>query len=292
MFDTHCHLNFKAFDGIVDNVIADAKKAGVTHTVVPGTDIESSKKAVEIASHHEGIYAAVGIHPHHVFDMVKLKASHFVPTLSVGTSRDKQNDDLKAKVREIESLLDNERVVAVGEIGLDRHSYQKTKYREYRVGEEFISLQKEFFVKQLELAKKYNKSVIIHSRETTTDILQLTNDNWDEWFAGHTVFHCCEPNEDMLDFAIKHHIYIGVDGDITYSPKKVEFIKKVPVEILVLETDAPFLLPEPLKSQKIYPNKPENLKIIAEFIAKIRGEATADLIQTTTENAMKLFGLT
>ncbi|OGK19948.1 hypothetical protein A3C23_04580 [Candidatus Roizmanbacteria bacterium RIFCSPHIGHO2_02_FULL_37_13b] len=286
MFDTHCHLNFKAFDGIVNTVISAARAVGVNNIVIPGTDVVSSKKALLIAEKYDNIYAAVGIHPHHVFDMVKLKT---------------QSSNLK-ELDEIESLLRNDKVVAVGEVGLDRHIYQKTKYNEYQVNEDFMKLQEQFLIVQLKLAYEFKKSVIIHNREAKDDLLQLMTENWDPYFEGKIVFHCCEPDDILLDFAIKHNIYIGVDGDVTYSPKKAAFVKKIPSELLVLETDSPFLLPrlpapeaagnggqaEPLR----FPNIPKNLNIIAEFVAKSRGESVENLQRQTTENAKKLFNLT
>ena len=160
MFDTHCHLNFQAFEGRVDRIIDEARKAGVTKIVVPGTDLETSKKAVEIAQKFAGVYAAVGIHPHHVY---KLK---------VKNKKLKVEEDLK----EIEKLLTNNKAVAVGEVGLDRHYYNKTKYADYQIDESFIELQKEFFLEQIKLANKYKKTLIIHNRKAKKDMLKILTD--------------------------------------------------------------------------------------------------------------------
>ena len=103
------------------------------------------------------------------------------------------------------------------------------------------------------------------------------------------VFHCCEADERLLEFAIKHNIYIGVDGDVTFSKSKQEFIRKVPLELLVLETDSPFLLPEPLRSQKLYPNKPSNLPIIVEIVAKLLKIDMEEITDITSSNAINLF---
>ena len=198
-------------------------------------------------------------------------------------------------------MLVEEKVIAIGEIGLDRHIYQKTKYENYNVNEEFMNLQKEFFVAQLKLAKKYQKSVIIHNREAKQDLLPLLNENWDSFFEGRMVFHCCEPDGELLDFAIQRGILIGVDGDVTYRTDKQEFVKKAPPEMLVLETDSPFLTPrlpvlevacpgnqaKPLK----FPNKPENLPLIARFVARLKGKHVESIVEATTQNAKKLFNL-
>ncbi len=283
MFDTHCHLNFKAFDGKVKELIEDAKAAGVSYIVVPGTDLETSKRAVEIAnspsvipSEVEGsIFAAVGIHPHHVYEF-RIK-----------------NLELRMKeyVKEIESLLKNKKVVAIGEVGVDRHYYNRTKYQEYKIDETFIELQKELLKDQIKLAIKYNLSLILHNRKAKKDMLHVLNDVWDGKLEGRSVFHCCEPDEELLEFAKQHKIYLGVDGDVTYRKDKQEFIKKVPLEMLVLETDSPFLLPEPLRSYKKFPNKPENLKIIAECIAKLKALPLQGFMDTVSENSMRLFNI-
>jgi len=281
MFDTHCHLNFSAFDGILEKVISEAKNEGVEKFVVPGTDVETSKKAVEISKKYEEIFAAVGIHPHHVFKIKNEKIKN-------------KNDNEKLKItkmiKAIENLLIEPKVVAVGEIGLDRHIYQKTKYEDYKIDEEFIALQKEVFLTQLNLAKKYKKAVIIHNREAKDDLLKILNTYY-LILDTPMVFHCCEPDFDLLNFAKKNHIYIGVDGDVTYDPKKQAFVKKIPLSLLVLETDSPFLTPTPLRNdQKTkFPNTPKNLILVAQKVAEIKGEKVEKIIKLTKENGKRLF---
>lgn len=284
--DTHCHLNFSRFKKKVDEVIAAARSAGVIHIVIPGTDVMSSQKAVEIARRNEGIYAAVGIHPHHALSPV-------IPRSSA-----QQNDEGSCSqdfsVAQIEKLLRNDKngvIVAVGEIGLDRHTYKQTKYENYHVNEAFIDAQKKLFETQFRLAKKYKKSIIIHNREAKDDILLLIENNWSDELKNRAVFHCCEPDLELLDFAQEHGIFIGVDGDITYWKEKTQFIKKVPLEMLVLETDAPFLLPEPLRSEKKYPNVPANIPLIAQFVSEVKGVSLEKLSEQTTANAHTLFNL-
>ncbi|MCR4276705.1 MAG: TatD family hydrolase [Candidatus Roizmanbacteria bacterium] len=275
-FDTHCHFNFEAFDKTVDDVIERAKKVGVDHILIPGTDVPTSKKAVQIAEKHKGIYAAVGIHPHHVFEIyskVKAQSQNFLAPVGI-------HSDLN----QIEQLLSHPKVVAIGEVGIDRHIYQKTKYPDYKIGEEFVRLQKEVLKKQIDLVVKYDKSLILHNREAKADMFDVLNKTWNKKLEGRSVFHCCEPDHELLEFAKDHKMFIGVDGDITYYKEKQQFIKLVPLEMLVLETDSPYLSPF-----KKFPNEPKNIPLIAEFVAKLKGISVDEVAEITTENAQILF---
>lgn len=283
MFDTHCHLNFKAFEKKVEAVITAAQNAGVDYFVVPGTDIRTSKKAIEIAKKFDGVYAAVGVHPHHLF-CLKVKS---------------QKLKVEKEIEKIKKLLTYPKVVAVGEIGLDRHYYQKTKYKNYHIDEKFIKLQRYFFIEQLKLAKKYKKSVIVHNRGAKENLLKILSNIKYLISNLKIVFHCCEPDDDLLDFAKKHQIFIGVDGDVTYDVVKQDFVKKIPLEFLVLETDSPFLKPvvpslirsEKDGTEKKFPNEPKNLLLIGEFIAKLKRIPFNQLAVKTTLNAKRLFGI-
>ncbi len=276
MFDTHCHLNFSRFKKNLDEVIVSAKTAGIVGIVIPGTDIESSKKAIEIAEKYDWIYAAVGIHPHHAY----------TPEV------EERSGITSGVIRELEKLLSHPRVVAVGEVGMDRHEYKSTKYKTYKISKEFVDLQKQLFELQIDLAIKYKKSLILHNREAKKDVLPIVKKKWDRFLEGRTVFHCCEPDLELLQFAMSHKMYIGVDGDVTYWKEKQEFIKEVPIQMLVLETDSPFLLPEPLRTLKKFPNEPKNIPLIAKCIANLMQKDIEEIIKQTTENARKLFSLT
>lgn len=263
LFDTHCHLNFSAFEGRVDEVIKRANEVGVNLIMVPGTDVETSKKAVEVAS-RDNVFAAVGIHPHHIFGYLTHDAS--------------QND-----LKKVEKLLPNPKVLAIGEVGLDRHIYKKTKYQDYTVEQKFIDLQKEVLQKQIKLAIDYKKSVIFHNREAKKDFLGVVNEFADR-LLGRAVFHCCEPDQELLDYAQSHKFFIGIDGDIGYRKDKQEFVKQVPLDMLVLETDSPFLSPD-----RKFPNEPKNISFIADFISNILEVSKEELAKTTTNNARRLF---
>lgn len=280
MFDTHCHLNFKAYGKNREEIIRKTRESGVSHVVVPGTNVDTSQAAVLLADTHEGIYASVGIHPHHVFELyIRLcKGGSFA-------------DVVDAEIEKIRRLVSSPKVVAVGELGLDRHMYVKTKYEEYHVTDDFVGVQKEVMIRQIYIALEHDKSVIIHNREASLDLLKVMEEVWDEKLRGRAVFHCCEPNDELLNYAVRHGIYIGVDGDITYDNRKKSFIQSVPEELLVLETDGPYLLPEPLRSQKAYPNAPYNLEIIAETVARWRSSSVESIKKRTAENGKRLFGL-
>lgn len=283
MFDTHCHLNFKAFTGRVDKVIQEAKKAGVKYFVVPGTDVETSKQAVKLAEKYPGVYAAVGIHPHHIYNY-QSQISNVKCQICIS--------NLKDDLITIEKLLKSPKVIAVGEVGLDKHYYQKTKYQKYQVASDFIGTQKFALIEQIKLAKKFKKSLIIHNRQAVGETLTILNDVWDDSLTGYCVFHCCEASNELLQFALTRRIYLGVDGDVTYDKKKQEFAKQIPLDLLVLETDSPFLTPEPLRSrQKQLTNEPKNLLLIAEYIAKIREIPRDSVIFKTKKNSLKLFRL-
>ena len=279
MFDTHCHLNFSAFKKTLDEVLLRAHKAGIQQIVIPGTDIKSSQKAVEIASKHDGIYAAVGIHPHHVYDL-KLA-----------------NDEARItqELTQIEDLLSHTKVVAVGEVGVDRYIYTQTKYKEYTDDDSFVELQKKILSQQITLAVKHDKSLIIHNRIAKADLFEVLKNTWDTKLERRSVLHCCEPDHELLNFAKEHRMFLGIDGDLTYSKEKQEFIKTMGAEEFlaryVLETDSPFLLPEPLRTQKQYPNKPENIRVIVDCLADILKISSEEIQKRTMENAKQLFHL-
>jgi len=218
MFDTHCHLNFDFFDNKLKDVISSAREVGVERFVIPGTDIESSKKAIKIAGHYKNVYAAIGIHP--TEDLEKKGVSKIIEQLR-------------------EMVEDSKKIVAIGEVGLDYYRFKSP-----------ASKQIEFLKEQIKLAKKLGLSVIFHNRVATKDFLKTVDLMWDSSLKNKIVFHACSADKTILDFAKKKGVYIGVDGDVTYDDQKASFIKKVPLDMLVLETDSPFLTPRPVRNGK------------------------------------------
>lgn len=273
LIDTHAHLQFKAFEEKTDEVIKSAQEAGVEKILVVGTNLETSKKSIELAQKNPGLYASIGLHPHHAFGI--------------------QNSEFKIQnfLQKLEELITNSKVVAVGETGLDRHIYENTKYKNYQITEEFIELQKLFFKEQIKLAIKHKKSLIIHNREAVTELLEILEANWDPFLSGRSVFHCSEPDHRLLNFASAHNVFIGIDGDITYDKEKQEFMKKIPLELLVLETDSPYFVPEPLKSAGVTLNESKNLKYIAEFISRLKNEPIENVRNMSSKNSTILFKL-
>src|SRR3989344_1346287 len=281
MFDTHCHLNFHSFKNNVDDVIKRARDVGVSYITIPSTDVNTSIDAVEIAQNNKDIYSAIGIHPHHIFKYQIPHPRHprengdlQIPD-QVGNDSGAVGNDvssfINSELKKIKELAQKDKVVAVGEIGLDRHYYSKTKYSDYQINEEFLFLQKDFFIKQIEIAAEFKKSLILHNREASDEFLETFDKSWREKFKERTVFHCCEPKKSLLDYAKSKRIFIGVDGDVTYNKQKEEFVKEIPLDLLVLETDSPFLTPEPIRSTNKFPNEPKNIYVITDFIAKKKG---------------------
>lgn len=260
MIDTHSHIQFKVFDDDRDQVIDAARKAGVEKIIAVGTDLISSRDAILVANKYPEVFAAVGIHPHHVFGIIESETDFIISSL--------------------EDLLKDKRILAIGETGMDKYIYKKTKYSGYAISERLIKLQKELFAKQIKLAIKYNKTLIIHNREAVDETLEVLEKNWDIKLSGRSVFHFCEPDKRLLDFAIKNKIYIGVDADVLTDQKKQAFIKLVPLQLLVLETDSPFISP-----------KPSGILKIAEFLSDLLKIKIQDLENITYKNSLALFKL-
>lgn len=253
MIDTHVHLNSSRFRRNRDETVAAAHAAGVDVLIVPGTDVKDSRLAVDLAAQYDRVYAAVGVHPHDALDI---------------------EPDWDA----LESLLVQPKVVAVGETGLDAHytgSVSEAQLNSFR--------------RHVELATRYNMPLIIHSRQATEELLNTLREMWDSTLENNAVLHCCESDQRLFSFAQEHGWYIGIDGDVTYDSDKANFISTVPLDMLLLETDAPYLLPEPLKSQRKYPNEPANLPITAQKVAEVKGITLEEVDNQTTKNARALF---
>lgn len=270
MFDSHTHLNFKPFNQNFDLQITAARKAGVNFLLIPGTDLPSSQKAIEIALKHENVFCSVGFHPHHLFSYLGKNA--------------------KLECAKMGRWLKNPKVVALGETGFDQHHYTQTRHQSYQVTNQFINLQKEFFLEHINLSLKYKKSLIVHNRMSTKILLSTLNKAWDQKLARKVVFHCCEAEEDLVKFAKEHKIFIGVDGDITYDLKKQKFIQTVPTDLLILETDSPYLTPQDAKVR--FPNTPANLRLICDFVSRLLGIEKRQLEKITDENCFRLLSFT
>jgi TatD DNase family protein len=273
LIDTHCHLNFKYFQDKLDKTVAEAKAAGVEKIIIPGSDLQNSQLAIEIAQKYEGIFAAVGVHPHHAGN---LNAS-LDPSNSLGMT------DVQKKLLE---LGKQDKVVAIGETGLDYYEYQVTKYPDNKITPEVKKLQKQLFQIQLEVAHELGLPVIIHNREAHGDMLtQITNDKL-QMTNLKGVFHCYTGDQEFLEKILKMGFYAGIDGNVTYSKTVLKNAKKISLERLLLETDSPFLSPKPYRNEK---NSPKNVKIIAQYLSRKLKIPLEKISQQTTNNAEQLF---
>lgn len=250
LFDTHCHLNDGAYRNDREEVIRRARQQGVGIMLVAGYDLHSSVRAVELASRYQGVYAAVGVHPH---DAVTYDSS---------------------VEKDLERLLAKEKVVAVGEIGLDYHYNRSPR-----------DSQQEVFRRQLALAAAAKLPVIIHDREAHGDLLRLLRAAGENHWG---VLHCYSGSREMLTDFLALGLFISVGGAVTFrnARKLPEVVKAVPTGRLLLETDAPYLTPHPYRGRR---NEPAYLVITAGRVAEIRGVSLEELAVSTTENAFRLF---
>jgi TatD DNase family protein len=258
MFDTHCHLFDKVFEAKLDGVISDSRNVGVKYFLIPATSLETSNLSLKLSTVYQNVYCSVGIHP----------------------TENLEVDNIKKEEMILSELCLDKKVVALGETGLDYYRFKSSP-----------EIQKVYLRMHIKLALKYEKALILHNRQSTKDILQLLRDNWQETLTGRAVFHCASFEDDLIAFANKYDCYLGVDGDITYDEFKQGQVKKVDIDKLVLETDSPYLLPEPLRSEKRYPNTPSNLPLVVEKLSNLLSIDNSNLIEKTTLNAKRLFGI-
>ena len=253
MVDTHCHLNFKAFDHDLSDVVRRAKEKGVEKLIVPGTDLESSKKAIDIAQTYPGCYAAIGIHPHHAQD----------PNLII-------NDQLQQKLADL-LKQGSHKVVAIGEIGLDYHWYPEPK-KQPRL--------EKVFQHMLDLAKEFNLPVILHTRKAEQECFDIVTSSG----IKDVVFHCYAGNLTLAQKIIDQDYYISVGTNLLRSKNAKKIAKISPLEQLLTETDAPFLSPYPGKQ-----NVPQNVGFVLEEMSKLRGFPVGEIDKVIEGNCRRLF---
>ena len=256
LFDTHAHYNDEAFNEDREEIIKKVYESGVEKTVVVGYDLEHSKMAVEIAKSHDFLYAAVGIHP-----------SDIAPN----------KNEINKQVKEIEKIAQNEKVVAIGEIGLDYHWETDTK-----------DLQKYAFLEFIKLANKLNLPIIIHSRDAIMDTIEVIKGDILPNKKG--ILHCCQLNKDLVKAGLEAGFYISFAGAITFKNSKnaPEIIQMVPDDRLLVETDSPYLSPEPYRGQR---NDSSNVKFVAEKVAEIKGKSLEEIAKITYENARRIYNI-
>jgi TatD DNase family protein len=286
--DTHCHLDFSKFDDDRGAVIQRARAAGVERILIPALDYESSRAAIRLADSHPDMFAAVGYHP---TDLDKWDESSIVNLRSLGTTRSvaragpasHREDDMRNKI------------VAIGEIGLDYYWVKEPEKRAF---------QRKALRQQLQLAQEVNKPVIIHMREendawfgqASVNLLEiLTNWHLSLHETNHPlaekpgVLHSFNGNLETAQKAIALKFCIGVTGPVTYknAEEKRQIIRQLPLERLLIETDAPFLTPVPHRGKR---NEPAFVAYIADKIAEIHNTTREQVALITSQNANRLFG--
>lgn len=254
LVDTHCHLNDGKFTDDIADVISRARVAGVTRIINMGDTTESSAQAVRLANGHDGLFAAVGIHPENAFDM---------------TDRDDER---------LYSWAKNKKVVAIGEIGLDYY---------WEHDEEKRLLQRRIFVRQLDIARQANLPVCIHDRDAHGDTLKILQN---EGRGLRGVLHCFSGSAEMAAEIFKLGFFIGVDGPLTYknAAKLPQIVAGAPRDMVLLETDAPYLAPVPVRDKR---NEPSYVRFVAEKVAELWSVAADDAAAITTANAENLYAI-
>lgn len=248
-FDSHSHYNDEKYDQDREELIREIYKQGITRTVCIGYDIEKSKQALEIANKHSYVYASCGISPNDI------------------------DDFSEENLNKIEEIAKEKKIVAIGEIGLDYYWNKENKEK-----------QKELFIKQIEIANKLEKPIIIHTRDAVMDTLEILK-KYPVKEKG--IFHCCPLNPELIKEGVKLGFYISFSGNVTFKNAKPEnAILEVPNEKILIETDCPYLTPEPFRGKR---NDSIKVKLVAEKIAHIKNMKLEDIAKITYENANRIF---
>lgn len=247
MIDTHCHLNKDDYPDL-EQVIKNMKDNII---IVSGADFTSNKEVIELCNKYHNIFGTIGIHPQEI-------------------TRDIDNN-----LKFIEANINNPKIVGIGEIGLDYHYDDVSK-----------DIQRKYFIKQLDIARKYNKSVVIHTR----DSIQETYDILKNYSDLKIDIHCFSGSLEMAKNFINLGCKLGIGGVLTFknSDKIKEVVKNINISNLLLETDSPYLTPEPFRGKR---NEPYNIYFVAKKIAELKNLQLEDVLNKTTENAIYQFDL-
>jgi TatD DNase family protein len=253
LFDTHVHLNAEQYNEDLQEVIERAQSEGVSTMVVVGFDRPTIEKALQLCEAYDFLYASVGWHPVDAIDMTA--------------------EDLEW----LKELSSHPKVVALGEMGLDYYWDKSPK-----------DIQKEVFRNQIRLAKEVNLPIIIHNRDATADIVQILKEEDAKEVGG--IMHCYSGSVEIAMECIDMNFYISLGGPVTFknAKKPKEVAEAVPLDSLLIETDAPYLTPHPYRGKR---NEPAYVKLVAEQIAELRGMSFEEVAEATTKNAKKLFGI-
>ncbi len=257
-FDSHSHYNDEKFDEDREEIIKQTYENNITKFICAGYNLNSSKFGLEIANKYDYIYTISGISPNDVPESL---------------------EEIDFLIEEIEEIIKsdiNKKILAIGEIGLDYYWNKENK-----------QIQKEMFTKQIQLANKYSLPIVIHTREATRDTIEILKENK----VNNTgVFHCCPLNRELIKEGLSLGYYISFAGPITFKNSKnaEEIVKMVPLEKMLIETDSPYLAPEPKRGSR---NNSINVKYIAEKIANFKGISLEEVASNTYKNAMNAFNI-
>lgn len=252
-FDSHSHLNDEKFDEDRDKVIKEIYESGTTNFVTAGYSVESSKKAIEIANNYDFIYATAGVSPNDI---------------------PQTEEELWKQLTEIKDLAkNNKKVLAIGEIGLDY--YWNTDNKE---------IQKKAFVEQIKIANELDLPIVIHTRDAVMDTIQILKENE---VKNKGIFHCCPQNRELIKEGLKLGFYISFAGPITFKNSKNsdEMINLVPNDKILIETDSPYLAPDPVRGTR---NIPSNVRFVAQKIASSKGLSLEEVEKMTVENTKRI----
>ena len=257
-FDSHAHYNDEKFDIDRDEIIKKTYEEGVTKFICAGYDIESSKKAIEIAKKYDYIYTICGISPNDI---------------------PQEESELWKNIKKIENIIQENlqnKIVAIGEIGLDYYWNKENK-----------ELQKTAFIEQIKLANKYNLPIVIHSRDAYIDTIEILKQNH---VNKKGIFHCCQLNQELVREALELDFYISFAGPITFKNSKnaKAIVEMVPIDKILIETDSPYLAPEPHRGTR---NDSRNVKYMAEKISEFKNISLEDVSKITYQNAMRIFNI-
>jgi TatD DNase family protein len=285
MIDVHCHLQFKAFENDYDEVIKNAFGAGITKIINTGTQLSSSRSAVEFAEKYDKLYAIVGVHPHHA-DKIRTNPDVVEETEEKKEKSEKKKVNDTFWLKELEKLTKHPKVLAIGEIGLDYFSYKSN-------GIVHPTLQKEIFIQQIELAHRVGLPLQIHNRLAGEDVIEILKHHKQSLQTNPGMFHCFAGTKEVLKEALNLGFCIGFDGNSTYkglAPKETvelsELAKLTPLDRIVIETDAPYLTPIPHRGER---NEPKYAILTAQFIASCKGVSYEELVERTDKNVYTMF---
>lgn len=256
LFDSHAHYDDEKFDQDREEIIQKIYDSGVEKFISAGYSLESSKRAIELADKYEFIYTTVGISPN-----------------DVKQTLEETIEDIK-KLEDIITRKENDKIVGIGEIGLDYYWNKENK-----------EIQKQAFIMQIELANRLNLPITIHTREAVSDTLEILKQHP---VQQKGVFHCCPLNRELVKEALKLGFYISFAGPVTFKNSKnaQEIVEMVPNDRILIETDAPYLAPEPVRGTR---NDSRNVRYIAEKIANIKSLSTEEIAEITYQNTLKIF---